>query len=461
MPKQRSESTPSRLAQDVLAAIRKSGHAGVTSQQLALQLGFKDKSQRYLLFDAIDGLLDEGRIQSGKKGRYTAQGGSDSIEGNIDIIASGAGYVRVEGGTEDIFVHGKNVGTALHGDRVLIKLVGGRGSRAEGRVLEVLARRRTEFVGTIHKQQGRLLLVADDHRVQRPFFIPPNESLNAQEGDKAIIVLGEWKDSRDVPRGRVTRVLGKAGEHQVEMHAILAEFGLPLEFPESVIRASEEIKNGVTPEEIAKRRDVRSIPTITIDPDDAKDLDDALSLRKLPNGNWEVGIHIADVSHYVRPNTVVDLEASQRATSVYLVDRVVPMLPEKLSNDLCSLNADTDKLSFSAIFELDEKARISSEWFGRTVMRSQRRFAYAEAQAIIDGGDGDFKPNSLGSSADLLEGVDGNHGDGFGHRLLCNDGLIEAAAFDVGQSSKSKSVWRQAGIAVVDEIHVPLCGLRA
>ncbi|MBK9287461.1 MAG: RNB domain-containing ribonuclease [Flavobacteriales bacterium] len=174
------------------------------------------------------------------------------------------------------------------------------------------------------------------------------------------------------------RILGRAGEHNVEMHAILAEFGLPLEFPESVIKASEEIPNGCTPEELATRRDMRDTPTLTIDPDDAKDLDDALSLKRLENGNWEVGIHIADVSHYVRPGTVVDMEAAARATSVYLVDRVVPMLPEKLSNNLCSLHADTDKLSFSAIFELDENAHIKNEWFGRTVMRSHHRFAYAE-----------------------------------------------------------------------------------
>jgi len=394
MPRPSSAPAPSQLAQDVLAAVRHSGHAGITSQQLALQLGFKDKGQRYLLFDAIDLLLDEGRIQSGKKGRYTAQGGRDTVEGTIDIIASGAGYVRVDGNTEDVYVQGRNVATALHGDRVLIKVVAARGTRAEGQVLEILQRRRTEFVGTIHKQQGRLMLVADDQRVQRPFFIPPHESKNAQEGEKAIIELGEWKDSRDVPRGRVLRVLGKAGEHQVEMHAILAEFGLPLEFPESVIKASEEIVNGVTPAEIAKRRDMRAIPTLTIDPDDAKDLDDALSIRPI-EGGWEVGVHIADVSHYLQPRTVLDMEAASRATSVYLVDRVVPMLPEKLSNDLCSLNPHTDKLSFSAIFELDERARIRSEWFGRTVMRSQRRFAYAEAQAIIDGGEGDFKEEVL------------------------------------------------------------------
>lgn len=400
MPRRSPSPAPDDLAGRVLAAVRRAGHAGVTSQQLALQLGFRDKDVRYRLYDALEALLDEGRIRSGKKGRYIAPGGADTLEGTIDIIGSGGGYVRPDpasrAGQGDVFVHPRNVGTALHGDTVRVKLVGGRGVRPEGRVLEVLRRRRTEFVGTVHLKQGRLMLVADDQRVQRPFLIPANEGRGAREGDKAIIALGEWKDAHDLPRGRVVRVLGRAGEHHVEMHAILAEFGLPLEFPESVLAAAADIPDGCTPEEVALRRDMRGIPTLTIDPDDAKDLDDALSVRPLPNGHWEVGVHIADVSHYVRPGSVVDLEGAARATSVYLVDRVVPMLPERLSNDLCSLNPHTDKLSFSAIFELDDRAQVKAEWFGRTVMRSQRRFAYAEAQAIIDGkGEGPWQDEVL------------------------------------------------------------------
>lgn len=392
----RRSSQPDPFIQLVLTAIRSAGHAGITSQQLALQLGIREKSQRYKVFDAIDALLDDGRIESGKKGRYTVTGGKDSAEGQIDIISSGAGYVRLGGGEEDVYVPQRDLGTALHGDTVAIKLVGGRGSRLEGRVVKVLKRRRIEFVGTVHKHQGRMIVVADDQRIQRPFVIPAAEVNGAVEGDKAIIELGEWKDARDEPRGKVIRILGRAGEHNVEMHAILAEFGLPLEFPESVLKAATEIRDGATADEIAQRRDMRQVPTITIDPDDAKDLDDALSLRKLDNGHWEVGVHIADVSHYVRPGSVLDMEAASRATSVYLVDRVVPMLPEKLSNDLCSLHADTDKLSFSAIFELDDQARIKGEWFGRTVMRSRRRFAYAEAQAIIEGkGEGAFQEEVL------------------------------------------------------------------
>lgn len=376
---------PGAVEQAVLAAVRKSGHAGITSQQLGLQLGYKDKGQRYVIYDALEALMEKGQVKSGKKGRYHSAKQRSEEEGTIDIITSGAGYVRLGPGKEDVYVHARDTGMALHGDKVEIRIGGARGTRLEGKVLRVLERRRHEFVGVVHKHQGRLILVSDDQKVQKPFLIPPTEANGAKEGDKAIIGLGEWKDPREMPRAFIKRILGRAGEHNVEMHAILAEFGLPLEFPESVIRASEEIPSGCTPEEIKKRRDVRRIPTVTIDPDDAKDLDDALSLRKLESGNWEVGVHIADVSHYVKPGTVLDMEAAARATSVYLVDRVVPMLPEKLSNDLCSLHADSDKLSFSAIFELDEKARIKNEWFGRTVMRSHHRFAYQGAQAIIDG----------------------------------------------------------------------------
>lgn len=398
MSKQHSGRNIDTLIDQVLSAVRRAGETGTTSQQLALQLGFKDKSQRYQLFDAIDQLLDNGRIESGKKGRYIARGGSGSqvAEGTIDIIASGAGYVRLaEKSQNDVYVPQHNLGTAMHGDTVRIKLLDGRGSKSEGRVLEVLKRRRTEFVGTIKEHLGHTVMVADDLRVQNPFLIPPSELNGAKPGDKVVMELDVWKDARETMRGKVLRVLGRAGEHNVEMHAILAEFGLPLEFPESVLKASAEIRDGVTPEEIAKRRDMRKVITLTIDPDDAKDLDDALSVRRSENGNWEIGIHIADVSHYVKPGSPVDIEASKRATSVYLVDRVVPMLPENLSNDLCSLNPNTDKLGFSAIFEMDDNAVVLHEWFGRTVIRTDQRLAYADAQAIIDGGDGTYKQEVL------------------------------------------------------------------
>ncbi|MCB0792418.1 MAG: ribonuclease R [Flavobacteriales bacterium] len=387
----------SPITQAVLAAVRRAGAAGITSQQLALKLGLKDRSQRYLISDALEDLLDADSIRVGKKGRFISNIARDESEGVISIIASGAGFVRLDGaeGSDDVFVPERHVGTALHGDRVRVRRSGGRGGRPEGRVVSVVKRRRTHFVGVLHKQQGRHILVADDQRMPKPFFVAMNDLGGGVDGDKAILELGEWRDPKDLPRGRVVRVLGKAGEHEVEMHAILAEFGLPLEFPENVLHEADGIPDGRTPGELARRRDMRGITTFTIDPEDAKDLDDALSIQRLDNGNWEVGIHIADVTHYVKANSTLDQEAAARATSVYLVDRVVPMLPERLSNDLCSLNAGTDKLTFSAVFELDQKAHVHTEWFGRTVIHSGRRFAYAEAQALIDGGQGDLKEEVL------------------------------------------------------------------
>ncbi|MCB9168769.1 MAG: ribonuclease R [Flavobacteriales bacterium] len=389
--------SPDKLAQAVLAAIRRAGAAGITSQQLALKLGLKDRSRRYLISDTLEDLLDADRIRSGKKGRYISNVRRDESEGTISIIASGAGFVRLDGdaGSDDVFIPQRHMGTALHGDRVRVRLSGARGGRTEGRVMGVVKRRRSHFVGVVHRRQGRSLLVADDPRTPRPFFIAMNDLGGAQEGDKVILELGEWRDPKDLPRGRVVRVLGVAGEHEVEMHAILAEFGLPLEFPENVLREAEMVPDGRTKEELARRRDLRDVPTFTIDPADAKDLDDALSIRRLDNGHWEVGIHIADVTHYVKAGSALDQEAAARATSVYLVDRVVPMLPERLSNDLCSLNPDTDKLTFSAIFEMDDHAKVHKEWFGRTAIRSDRRFAYAEARAIIDGGTGDHQEEVL------------------------------------------------------------------
>jgi ribonuclease R len=385
---------PGTVEKEVLATVRAAGRNGITAQQVMLKLGFR-KQQRELVHQALEALIETDRISRGIKGRFMSPDTSGAVEATIDIIMSGAGYARLGPGLDDVYIPENAVGTAMHGDRVRISIGIGRGHRPEGKVLQVVERRRTRFVGTITKRGAQFLLKADDQKVNRPFLIAAEDLHGAQAGEKVIAEMGEWRDPRDMPKAKVVRILGKAGEHDVEMHAILAEFDLPAEFPTEVEEAAEAIPGGISKDEIAKRRDVRDIITLTIDPDDAKDLDDALSVRKLPSGLWEVGIHIADVSHYVRPGTVLDTEAAARATSVYLVDRVVPMLPEHLSNNLCSLNADTDKLSFSAIFEMDDKAQVTAEWFGRTIMRSNKRFAYAGAQAIIDGGDGEFKAEVL------------------------------------------------------------------
>ena len=386
--------------QDLLALVRDAGNTGITAQQLLLKLGL-DKRDREAVHAMLSDLIAKGKMESAPRGRYVAKGGrvgpgkeNVGTEAIIDIIMSGAGYARLGNGQDDVYIPENAVGTALHGDKVLIRIGSQRG-RAEGKVLQVLERRRTRYVGKVEKKGEQMLLNPDDQKMNRPLLITPEGLNGAKIGEKVIAEMALWTDAREMPRCSVVRILGKAGEHEVEIHAILAEFDLPAEFPAEVEEAAENIPSGISKEEIAKRRDVRKITTLTIDPDDAKDLDDALSVCKLENGHWEVGIHIADVSHYVQPGTLVDKEAAARATSVYLVDRVVPMLPEHLSNNLCSLNPHTDKLSFSAIFEVDDKARLHGEWFGRTIMNSDRRFAYADAQALIDGGQGEFKDEVL------------------------------------------------------------------
>ncbi|MBS1569239.1 MAG: ribonuclease R [Bacteroidetes bacterium] len=395
--KPRRQEGPS--ASDVLALVGEAGPTGITAQQLMLKLGI-DKRERDLLQAVLAALIANGKAETAKRGRYVAAGGRTTegkgagTEAFLDIIASGAGYARVGTGEDDVYIPEHAVGTALHGDKVLIRVQRGRG-RPEGKVLAVLERRRTRFVGKVEKRGPQFMLLADDQKMNRPLLITAEDLHGALPGEKVVAEMAPWTNPRELPRCRVEKILGKAGEHEVEIHAILAEFDLPSEFPAAVEAAAEAIPGGISASEVAKRRDVRAITTLTIDPEDAKDLDDALSLRKLDNGHWEVGIHIADVSHYVVPGSIVDKEAAARATSVYLVDRVVPMLPERLSNNLCSLNPHEDKLSFSAIFEMDAKARVVSEWFGRTIMRSDRRFAYAQAQAIIDGGEGEFKQEVL------------------------------------------------------------------
>lgn len=383
--------------QDLLALVREAGRTGITAQQLMLKLGL-GKRDRDALHALLAQLIEQGKVEAAKRGRYTAPDGgaglagkrAEGVEATLDIIASGAGYARLGPGIDDVYVPENAVGTALHGDRVLLRVGGGRG-RPEGKVIRVLERRRTRFVGKVEKHGGQLFLKADDQKMNRPMLIPADALNGAQPGEKVVVEMADWTSAREMPQCTVVRILGKAGEHEVEIHAILAEFDLPAAFPPEVEEAAEAIPASFSRAELARRRDVRAITTLTIDPDDAKDLDDALSVRKLENGHWEVGIHIADVSHYVQPGSPVDKEAAARATSVYLVDRVVPMLPERLSNNLCSLNPDEDKLSFSAIFEMNDRAQVLNEWFGRTVMRSNKRFAYADAQAIIDGGGREYK----------------------------------------------------------------------
>ncbi|MFM9004895.1 MAG: RNB domain-containing ribonuclease, partial [Flavobacteriales bacterium] len=301
----------------------------------------------------------------------------------------GRGFVSVPGVKDDIEITKGNTGFALWGDTVEIQF-NPKARRPEARVSRVVERGRKNYVGIIEIGKDHAFFIPSDQRIHVDFYIPKELYNGAKHGDKVIAEITEWTKPDRKPFGRITKVLGKPGSHQVEMHAIIAEFGLPYECPEDVIADSEKISTDITPEEIAKRRDFRKISTFTIDPFDAKDFDDALSYRKLENGLTEVGVHIADVSHYMKPESILEKEAYVRASSVYLVDRTIPMLPERLSNELCSLRPKEEKLCFSAVFELDADANLKSSWFGRTVIFSDRRFTYEEAQDVIETGKGDF-----------------------------------------------------------------------
>lgn len=367
-------------------------------KQIADGIEYKNPRQRELVIQALHKLKAEDKIKETDKNKYILNLQiADTLTGVIDFAANGNAYVKVEGLEEDIFIHQKNVKDALQGDTVLIVTYHFKGKKLEGSVLEVLERANDTFVGTFqyvqHKDFG--FVVVDKKQINNDFFIPKNKINGAKDGEKVVVKMLNWDANSKNPEGEIIQILGLPGEHETEIHSILAEYGLPYDFPTEVEADAEKIDRAITPEELKKRRDMRKILTFTIDPKDAKDFDDAISLQKLDNGNWEIGVHIADVSHYVRPGTILDDEAYKRATSVYLVDRVVPMLPEVLSNEVCSLRPNEDKFTFSAVFELNENAELVNQWFGRTIIHSDRRFAYEEAQERIETGKGDLAEEIL------------------------------------------------------------------
>ncbi len=309
----------------------------------------------------------------------------DILDGRLSMNASGSAYMVNDNLPKDIYIHKSNTNHALHLDKVRVEVIPGQGRAMEGKVVEIVERFRTDFVGVVQISPKFAFFVPDSNKLPIDFFIPLNKTMGATDGQKVIARLGEWKENAKNPNGEIVRILGDAGEHETEIHSILEEYGLPYDFPEDVIAEANIIPTEITQEEIDKRRDMRNVLTFTIDPADAKDFDDALSVEWV-NGELYVGIHIADVSHYLRPDTELDKEAFARGTSVYLVDRCVPMLPENLSNGLCSLRPNEDKLCFSAVFKLDHNGHVLDEWFGRTVINSWHRFTYEEAQQVIEKG---------------------------------------------------------------------------
>lgn len=355
-------------------------------KQLAFQLNLVDDFSKGQIIKLLAELELKGQIKETDIGKFKISHQSHYYVGKIDVTLSGKAYFICDELEKDIHIPNRNLNHALHGDTVKVYSYARLRSTAkrEGDVVEILKRAKTEFVGTVQLSKNHAFVVPDDARMYADFFVALKHINQAKNGDKVVVRLDDWPSNSKNPFGRIIDVLGKPGDHQTEIHSILLEYGLPYKFPEGVEEEANEISIEITPEEIKKRRDFRDTLTFTIDPKDAKDFDDALSFKVLDNGNYEIGIHIADVSHYVIPGTLLDIEAYNRATSVYLVDRVVPMLPEILSNNVCSLRPNEEKLTFSAVFEINKKAEVVSEWFGRTVIYSDKRFTYEEAQEIIE-----------------------------------------------------------------------------
>lgn len=384
------------LFEDILEVLNSHPGKAWNYKQLGAALGITEQEERQALIVLLDDFTKKGLAEEVERGKFRSKTSSRLITGRVDMTQSGAAYVIPEEGGEDIFVPARFTNGAFHGDIVSAKVFHRKrgDGREEGEIIDIVTRARTEFVGTLHIEPRVAFLVPDNRKLP-DFLIPKDKIGKAAEGQKVVVKLTAWDDPSDLPHGEVVAVLGNAGDNNTEMHAIMVEYGLPWKFPADVEKMADRIPTEITEEEIAKRRDFRKVTTFTIDPVDAKDFDDALSVRKLENGHWEVGVHIADVSHYMKPGSIIDKEAVERATSVYLVDRVVPMLPEILSNFVCSLRPNEDKLTFSAVFELDENAQIHNEWFGRTVIHSVRRYAYEEVQEILEGKPGDFRDELL------------------------------------------------------------------
>lgn len=394
----------SAFAQSVLAAFLKDPQRALNHRQISSKIGVKDKAGKDLVSKILSELKEEGSLNEIRPGKYRLSerlsrgpaGLKKYITGTIDMKSTGKAYVSNEEGGEDIYIAPNNTYHALHNDRVKVLLFPIRKERkVEGQVVEILQRAKAQYVGILEVSKYVAFLVPDNPNMPVEIFIPREELKGARHGDKVIARITDWPEHSKNPVGVITDVLGRPGDNNVEMQSILAEYDFPLSFPNPVISEAEKIPSEIRPGDIASRKDFRDVLTITIDPADAKDFDDALSYRVLPGGHHEVGVHIADVSHYVKPGSMIDQEAFRRGTSVYLVDRTIPMLPEKLSNSLCSLREGEEKLCYAAVFELDDEARVHRQWIGRTVIKSDKRFNYEEVQDIIEKGEGRFSTEIL------------------------------------------------------------------
>lgn len=373
------------LTKNIFKILNEDANQSYNYKQIASKIGISDTDGKTQILKKLAELTATKKIKETDRGKFTINQDRKYHIGTLDLTTNGNGYFICDDFENDIFIPSINLNKALHKDTVKVYTYNKRGSKKlEADVVEVLERAKTEFVGVLQLNKNFGFVIPDDNKMYADLFVSQNKINGAEDGDKVVATLTDWPSNSKNPFGKITQVLGKPGDHNTEMHSILVEYGLPYEFPKEVEAEAENLPIEITKVEIAKRRDMRSDLTFTIDPKDAKDFDDALSFTKLENGNYEIGIHIADVSHYLQEKTILDDEAYDRATSVYLVDRVVPMLPEMLSNGVCSLRPNEEKLTFSAVFEINEKAQVIKEWFGRTVTYSDQRFAYEEAQYLIE-----------------------------------------------------------------------------
>ena len=381
----------------ILGLFREFPNNKFTLKHLASVSGGASKEGCRETFDILERLFDQGIVEECSRGKYRLTNSHlPHYEGIADMTSSGSLYIRVEGLEEDIFVNQRHAANALDGDRVEVAVLHkSRDGKMEGEVTRIVERSRKPYVGVAEVGAHQIFVKPDSRKMPMDIFLPKKKYPQVKDGEKVVVRIAEWALGSKSPVGELVDVLGLAGNNDTEMHAILAEYDLPYRFEPEIEEAAQAIDGRITQQEIDRRRDFRRVTTFTVDPADAKDFDDALSIRRISDGVWEVGVHIADVTHYVHPHDTIDTEAEERGTSVYLVDRTVPMLPERLSNELCSLRPHEASLCFSAVFTINENLELLDEWFGRTVIYSDRRFTYAEAQEVIETGKGDYAEEIL------------------------------------------------------------------
>lgn len=397
MAKNKSSHLELVLVQLISDVLEKSKNEALNYKQVSAKLNINDPSGRDTIFEILKEQAKKGVFTEPEKGKFRLKDLKTFVTGKVDMTADGSAFIVPDDEFEkDIFVSARKLHTALNGDHVKVYIYAKKsGRKNEGEVVEIIKRLKTDFIGVIRISDRFAFVNVDDRKMLHDIFVPLSDLEGAKNGQKVQVSITDWPEGAKNPIGKIAAILGEQGENNTEMNAILAQYGFPLAFPAEVEREADLIPEEVSADDLKGRRDFRDTVTFTIDPADAKDFDDAISFKKLSNGNYEIGVHIADVSHYVKPNSNLDKEAYARATSVYLVDRVIPMLPERLSNGVCSLRPHEDKLCFAAVFELDEQANIITEWFGRTVIHSNRRFSYEEAQEVIENKSGDHAEEIL------------------------------------------------------------------